>query len=106
MTTLEALQQVRECKRMVMKAMGDHGASDQLQTIYFHLEEMEQHLESTAVEEKLPAIQAAREKLAEVAGEIKEDIAELRQVAEKVGNVAKVVKILTDIGKQAASLGV
>lgn len=106
MTPLEALQKVRECKRMVLKAMGDHGGSAQLETIYYHLDELEQSFESAAVEEKMPAILVAREKLAEVAGDIKEDIADLREVAEKVADVAKAVKILTDIGKQAASLGV
>lgn len=106
MTTLEALDKVRDCKRMVIKAMGEHGALDQLQTIYMQLEGMEQHLESEAIEEKIPAIQAAREKLAAVSGEINEEIAELREVAEKVADVAKAIKILTDIGKLTPSLGV
>lgn len=105
MPTLQARQQIRECKDLVLRALGNLEAVPQLETIYFYLDEMEDCLTLAAIEEKVTDLATFQEKLASVAGEIEKDIKGLQEVTEKVAKVVKVVKIFTDVGKQAATLG-
>lgn len=105
MTKLQIRTIVRECKDEVLAAMRLHGDQQQLQAIYLCLDEAEDHLASAAVGEKIVALQSVQEKLLTITNTINQNIEGLREVSGNIKNVAKVLKILTDVGKQAASLG-
>ncbi len=105
MTKLQIRTIVRECKDEVLAAMRLHGDQHQLQSIYMCLDEAEEHLASAAVGEKIAELRSVQEKLLTITNTINQNIEGLREVSENIKNVAKVIKILTDVGKQAASLG-
>lgn len=105
MTLLQIRKIVRECKEEVLTSLKLQGNCIELQTIYLCLDEIEDNLNSSAISEKISALQAAQEKLVSVANTISQDVEELRIISKNIKNVAKALKILTDIGKQAASLG-
>lgn len=105
MTLLQIRKIVRECKQEVLAALQLHGNCIQLQTIYLCLDETEDYLNSSVVGEKIAELQSAQEKLVSVANTISQDVEGLRLVSENIKKVANVLKILTDVGKQAASLG-
>lgn len=105
MTILQIRTIVRECKDEVLAAMRLHGDQQQLQAIYLCLDEAEDHLASAAVGEKIAELQSVQEKLLTITNSINQNIEGLREVSEKIKGVAKTLKVLTDVGKQAATLG-
>lgn len=104
MTTLQTRTMVRECKDGVLAAMLLHGDQHQLQTIYLCLDEAEDHLASAAVGERIAELQSVQEKLLTITNTINQNVEELRELFGNIKKVANALKILTDVGKQAASL--
>lgn len=104
MTKLQIRTIVRACKDEVLAAMRLHGDQQPLQSIYLCLDEAEDLLVSAAVGEKIAELQSVQEKLLNITNSINQNIEGLREVSEKIKGVAKALKILTDVGKQAATL--
>jgi len=103
---LKALQLVRDAKNAVNEALSSVTSADKanpLQKLENCLEELEELLISSMLDEKIAELQGYQKQLESVNALVKKKIGDLKSVAEKVDAAAKAIGIIIDIvGKVAA----